>query len=294
MIPVQFDYAAPESLAKAAQLLQEKEGAEILAGGHSLFQAMKMGEIAPSLLVDLGKIPGLQEVTREGNSIRIGAMTTYDRVAAAPEIGQSALAEAIASIGDVQIRNWGRIGDVFAYRDLACDLPAVALALEATFKVANASGDSRTVPASEFLVAPLQTALRSGEIVAAIDWPDNAAGTGSAYEKLKHPGSSYTVCGIAAKVSKSADGTISKCRVAVASALSLVSRLPQVEAALEGKAATPENIAAAAQLAGENLAGAEANNNIARVLEIYASAEYRSHLRKVLTERALTRALQLA
>jgi carbon-monoxide dehydrogenase medium subunit len=289
MIPVQFDYAAPESLETAVKLLKENEGAQILGGGHSLIAEMTRGGASPSLLVDLRKITALEGISlKDDGGLQIGAMTTYSSTAEALKVKENyyALAEAASSIGDAQIRNWGTIGDIFAYRDMACDLLAVALALEATFNIIG-SGGTRAIPADEFIIA-LKSRLEPDELVTSIDFPPYVAGTGSAYHKFKHPASRYTICGIAALVGQASNGTVGKCRVAVTGATAYAIRLPQVEAALSGKAPTAENIAAVAQLATE-AASEELTSS-----DLYASAEYRVHLRGVLTERALTRAIERA
>ncbi|HEY9873906.1 MAG TPA: FAD binding domain-containing protein [Candidatus Obscuribacterales bacterium] len=298
MIPVQFDYAAPESLEAAVKLLKENEKAQILAGGHRLLVEMKLNRASPSLLVDLRKIQGLQGVSlpREKDGVlQIGSMTSYAQTAAAPEVRENyrALAEAVDSIGDAQIRNWGTIGDIFAYHDLACDLSAVALALEATFNTIGSSS-TRALGADELLTGSFETKLQPGEIVTSIDFPRYVSGTGSAYEKIKHPANGYTICGIAAKVWYS-DGVVSQCRVAVTGAMASAMRLPQVEAALSGKAPTAENIAAAAKFATESVPATEKHHEgLTTLLNRYASAEYRAHLCGVLAERAIARASEQA
>ena len=168
MISTQFDYAAPESLEVAVKLLKEHSEARVLAGGHSLLSAMKLGRISPSLLVDLRKINGLQGIKLPHETdgvLQIGAMTTYAEVAVDQEIQKNyrALAEAANSIGDAQILNWGRIGDVFAYHDLASDLLAVALALEAKFHLINLER-TFTIPASQFIITTFENSLKLSEI----------------------------------------------------------------------------------------------------------------------------------
>jgi carbon-monoxide dehydrogenase medium subunit len=224
-------------------------------------------------------------------------MTTLDQVAASREVQENfpALAEAAHSVGDAQIRNWQRIGDPFAYRDLACDLPAVALALEATFQTVGVSG-SHAMGAEEFLRLAVQAQWMPHEIVSSIDFPACAPGTGTAYQSLRHPASTLAICGVAALVAPSANQvSVGKCRVAVTGALSYPIRLPKVEAALEGKAPTAENMAAAAKLAAENaIALAADREGITILSDLYASAEYRTHLISVLTKRALTEATKRA
>jgi len=291
MISVQFDYAAPDSLEAAVKLLNDDHSAVILAGSHSLIAALKQPSLSPSLLVDLLKIPGLQGIRREANGVlEIGGMTTLDQVAASKEVKENfhALAEAAHSIGDAQIRNWERIGDLFAYRDLARDLPAVALALEATFQIVGVSG-SKTIGVQELIPLAVQAEWMPQEIILSLKFPPCTPETGTAYQCLRHPASSYVICGIAALVEPSVNQvSVGKCRVAVAGALSYPIRLSQVEAAMEGKAPTSENIAAAAKLAAENVTTALATREDLTILsDLYASAEYRTHLIGVLTKRAL-------
>jgi aerobic carbon-monoxide dehydrogenase medium subunit len=292
MIPIQFDYVRPESLETAVQLLSKNEKAQILAGGHSLLTAIKLGQISPSMLVDLTKIPGLQDVRvhHETDSVlKIGAMSTYNQIANALEIQEKyhALAEAINSIGDAQIRNWGKVGDTFAYSDLACDLAAIFLVLKATFHTITSNGDCK-IPADRFIVGSSKAQLRQDEILTSISFPAYVVGSGSAYEHFKHPASSYTLCGVAALVKLANNGTVAKCRVAITGATTSALRLHKVAAALEGKIPTAENIAIASTQAFIS----EADGDLSDPVNSYASAEYRSDLATVLTERVLARAIK--
>lgn len=295
MISTQFDYAAPESLEVAVKLLKEHDQARVLAGGHSLLTAMKLGRISPSLLVDLRKINGLQDIKlphQTDDVLQIGAMTTYAEVAADLEIQKNyrALAEASNSIGDAQIRNWGRIGDVFAYRDLASSLFAVALALEAKFQMINSDGVF-TISASQFMINAFENNLKPSEIVMAIDFPAYLTGSSSVYENIKHPASGNSICGIAVLVEQWSDGIVNKCHVAATGITSYAIRLPEVEIALINKVPTIENIAAAANYASASVMknGLVAKNN-SLLSDHYASAKYRAHLCNVLTKKALFRA----
>ena len=137
MIPVQFDYIAPERLADAVQLLKVRAGASALAGGHNLLLDLKRRRVAPTLLVDLRKIPELRDIRRaEDGGLDIGAMMTYSELLASEEVRKDypALVEALASLGDAQVRNRATIGGSLAYNDPTADLPAVALVLEAVIK----------------------------------------------------------------------------------------------------------------------------------------------------------------
>ncbi|MBD2211673.1 FAD binding domain-containing protein [Nostoc linckia FACHB-104] len=285
MLPVQFDYVAPESLDAAVKFLKDNAEALILAGSHSLIAEMKRGNVSPSLLVDLGKIISLRGINYPGNILQINAMTTYAQVAASREIQENypALFEAVNNIGDAQIRNWQTIGDVFAYRDLACDFTAVALVLEASFNTIDTEG-SHQIEAAPLIAKSFQSNWQSKAIVTSIDLPADASGKGSAYQAFKHPATGYTLCGIATAVAKINNGIVDKCRVAVTGVTPYAVRLTQVEAAIEGKAPTVENIAAASKLAKASVGSI--------VGDRYASAEYRAHIMEVNTKRTLTRALE--
>lgn len=286
MLPVQFDYVAPESLEAAVKFLKDNAEALILAGSHSLIAEMKRGSISPSHLVDLGKIRSLRGINHQpGNILQINAMTTYAQVAASREIQENypALFEAINNIGDAQIRNWQTIGDIFAYRDLACDFTAVALALEATFNTLDTEG-SHEIEAAPLIAKAYQNNWQLKEIVTAINLPTDASTKGSAYQSFKHPATGYTLCGIAVAVGEINNGIVGKCHVAVTGATPYAVRLTAVEAAIEGKAPTAENIAAASTLAKASVDSILGDR--------YASAEYRAHLMEVNIKRTLIRALE--
>lgn len=286
MLSVKFDYLAPENLEIAVTLLKNQPGSVILAGSHSIISEMKQGNIAPSLLVDLRKISSLKGINPLDTILKINAMTTYAEVVASLDIEKNypALFEAAKNIGDPQIRNVQSIGDIFAYRDLACDLTAVALVIEATFETINPEG-SHTIEAEELIKLSFQNNWQPKEIITSINLPAHIGGTGSAYQAFKHPATGYTLCGIAALAGVN-NGIISKCRVAVTGATPHAVRLTQVEAAMEGKAPTQANIEAGAKLAQESV------NTI--IGDRYAGAEYRAHLMEVITKRTLLSAIKRA
>ncbi len=280
MITTKFDYAAPETLAIAVKLLAENKDAQILPS-ISLLTEIKLGQIAPSLLVDLKKIAGLKGI----NGNIIGGTTTYNEIISNKEFNKTyhALVQASSMIGDVQLRNVQTVGDVFAYKDLACDLLPVAVALEASFTITGVTGQ-RTIPAEQFVSSSLQP----GDIVVAINLPNLPPFTLSAYQSFKHPASGYTLCGVAAVVTKTPDGTISKIQVALTGAYTQTVRLTEVEQNLLGKTATIENIATAAKLAKIGTANiSQADPVMWELMERYATQEYRNHIATVLTERAI-------
>ncbi|HEX6122817.1 MAG TPA: FAD binding domain-containing protein, partial [Ktedonobacterales bacterium] len=191
------------------------------------------------------------------------------------------LPEVIAQVGDMQVRARGTVGGSLAHADPAADLPAAALALEATLFCAGPAG-TREIAARDFFVDLLTTALAPGEILTAIRFPaTDQPGTGTAYEKHRHPASGYAVAGVAALLRVEGE-TIAEARVGITGAATHATRATALERALTGRAATAETVATAAELAADGLD---------LMSDAYASMEYRAHLARVLARRALERAL---
>ena len=285
MYPAQFEYVAPASLDEALRLLSESGGeAKILAGGHSLLPMMKLRLAQPATLIDLRKIPGLNEIRVDAGGLTIGAMVTHAQVASSPEISRALpmLAEAADRVGDLQVRNRGTLGGSLAHGDPAGDLPAVFLAADGEV-VARGAGGERTIRASEFFVDILTTALGEDEILTQVRFPSLPPRTGTAYLKFDHPASHYALTGVAAVVTVGAGGSIEQARVGVTGVGPKAYRAEGVEQALVGKGA--DGIGAAAERAAD---GIDCND------DIHASAEYRAHLARVFTRRALEAALQRA
>src|SRR3954466_1598863 len=177
MYPAQFDYVAPESLDEAIKLLAESGGdAKIMAGGHSLLPAMKLRLAQPGKIIDLRKVPGLNEIKVDANGTTIGAMVTHANVARSAEIQRAlpALAHAASVVGDIQVRNRGTLGGSLAHADPAGDPPAAFLALDGSI-VAKGPNGERTIAAADFFIDILTTALAEDEIVTAIMFPTLAA-----------------------------------------------------------------------------------------------------------------------
>jgi carbon-monoxide dehydrogenase medium subunit len=278
-----FDYYRARSVADAHQLLAAHPGAKLLAGGHSLLPLLKLRLSAPSALIDIGRIPELRGISRQGDWIRIGALTTHAELAASADLqsGAPALADAAASVGDPAVRNRGTIGGNIAHADPASDLPTVLVALDARM-VAAGPGGERTIHADQFFTGIMTTALSEDEILVGIHLAASSRGQGSAYEKFSHPASRYAVLGVAAWVAV-ANGTCSAARIALGGLLPNARRASSAEGALVGKAISDDTIAAAAaQVAadlGDDVSG-----------DIFASAEYRSAMAPVFTKRALANA----
>jgi carbon-monoxide dehydrogenase medium subunit len=278
--PEQFAYHRATSVDDAIRLLGEVEDAKIIAGGHSLLPAMKLRLAIPSALIDIGRIPELKGISVNGG-VTIGAGTTYREIQDSAELASALpiMAETTHVIGDMQVRSRGTLGGSLAHSDPAADFTAVLLALGASVH-AKGPGGEREISTDELFVDLLTTSLEPNEVLTSISIPASAIGAKSAYEKHAHPASGYAVVGVAAVLTVDG-GSITAAGVAVTGATSKATRLTGVEAALVGKPATAETIAAAA---------ANASNGLEINGDVYASEEYRAHLVNVLTKRALTRA----
>ena len=170
MIPAQFDYEAPESLEQAIRMLHENgEDAKLIAGGHSLLPLMKLRLAAPTLLVDLRRVPGLHGIQRENGSWRIGAMTRHADLQDTPELG--VVAKAAGLIADQQVRNRGTIGGSLAHGDPASDLPGVVLALDGAVSATGPNGE-REIAAADLFQDYLTTALQPDEVMTSITVAD--------------------------------------------------------------------------------------------------------------------------
>jgi aerobic carbon-monoxide dehydrogenase medium subunit len=274
MIPAQFDYVAPGSLDEALSALRSGgEDAKILAGGHSLLPLMKLRLAAPSLLVDLRKVPGLSGIQRENGTVRIGAMTRHVDVVN----GDLGLASTAAStIADPQVRHRGTIGGSLAHGDPAADMPAVLLAYEGSVTIRGDVG-AREVAAADLFEDFLTTAVGDGEILTEIRMP-TLDGYGFGYHKFARRREDWTMVGACALVKRAADGSCEDVRVALTHMGSTPLRATAVEQALRGKALDAQSIAAAAEQAAE---GTEPP------ADLNASADYKRHLARVLARRAL-------
>lgn len=283
MIPSAFAYETPSTVEEAAALLaQHGDDAKILAGGHSLIPLMKLRLAAPEVLIDIGNIEGLSGISTDNGQVTVGAGTTHSTLEDSEALGTACplLQQTAAIIGDRQVRNLGTIGGSLAHGDPAADLPAAVLALEAELTAVSANG-SRTIAADSFFTGPLMTALGDDELLTTITVPATSDQSGAAYVKNAHPASGYALCGVAAVVTVGADGKCERARIGITGVGSTPMRAMAVEAALTGQELTADNIAAAAGQAAEGL---DLND------DLFASAEYRAHLVRVYTRRAVEQA----
>lgn len=286
MRPAEFEYHRPTSLDEAISLLGELPESRPLAGGHSLLPMMRLRLATPAAIVDLGRIPGLDGIAGNGGGLTIGALATHAEVAGSEvAIGIApVIPETAAMIGDRQVRNCGTFGGSVAHADPGADYPTVLKALGATI-TATGKGGEREIAADDFFRGILETALEPGELVTSVTIPETASGTGAAYVKHGHPASRYAVVGVAAVVAVE-NGTCTSARLTVGGAVSPPVHATSAAEALVDGPASEEAIAAAAEKVGESLPEA--------IGDSYASAEYRTHLAKVLAKRALARAVERA
>jgi len=280
MIPAQFDYVTPATLAEAIAILgQHPDEAKILAGGHSLIPAMKLRLATPQLLIDLGKIKDLSYIREEGGQIRIGAMTTHYQLESSDRLREICplLPECAAQIGDVQVRNKGTIGGSLAHSDPAADWPAAVIALNAEMVAVGASGE-RVIKADDFFVDMLTTALAPGEILREVRVNAPSGRFGQAYMKVAQPASGFAVVGVAVNLTRDQTGACASIGVGITGAASKAYRAAGVEGVLRGSALDQQAIATAASHATD---GISVNG------DLYASDVYRTHLARVYTQRAI-------
>jgi len=260
-----FTFERPASLADAQRAAQAG-GAKVLAGGQTLLASMKLRLANPETLVDLGAIPELAGIRREGNNLVIGAMTRHADVASNSDVRSAipALADLAGGIGDRQVRAMGTIGGSLANNDPAACYPAGVLALDATIQTTQ-----RKIAADDFFQGLFATALEEGELITAVSFPVPKR---AAYVKFKQPASRFALVGVC--VAQTDSGV----RVAVTGGGSGVFRHAGLEQAL-AKNFTPEAAAGVKIDAGELSS------------DLHGSAAYRANLVAVLTQRAVAKAI---
>jgi carbon-monoxide dehydrogenase medium subunit len=278
MIPPAFDYVRPGSVDEAVAALAAGEEAKVLAGGQSLLQLLRLRLSFPSVLVDLGRIDELRGVREDAGELVVGAMTHAD-VASSDLVrsGCGLLAAAAATIGDPAVRHRGTFGGSLAHADPAADLPSVGVALNATLVAAGPSG-RRSIPASDFFVDFLSTALEPDEVLVEVRMPVLGEGWGYRYEKFHRVAQAWPIVGVAAAVRRS-DGQIAEARIGLTNMGSTPVRAAAAEEALAGAAVSDS--AAIGRAADQAAVGASAPS------DLHGKSDYREHLARVLTRRAV-------
>jgi aerobic carbon-monoxide dehydrogenase medium subunit len=279
MIPAKFDYIRPGSLDEAARALADGgEDAKVIAGGQSLLPLLRLRLAFPDVLVDVGGLDALRGVRDEGDSLWIGALTTHDEVVHDPVIKAHCglLAEAAGTVADPAVRHRGTLGGSLAHGDPAGDMPAVALALDATM-IARGPGGERAIGAGEFFLDYLTTALAPGEILTGVRVPKLGPGWGYRYEKFHLTAQAWAIVGVAA-IARRSDGHVAEARIGLTNMGLVPVRARAAEEAAAGAEASTEALRTAA---------GRADDGTQPPSDLHGGADYRRHLARVLTGRAL-------
>jgi carbon-monoxide dehydrogenase medium subunit len=275
VIPAGFDYVVAEHPDHAIEVLAKREDAKLIAGGHSLIPAMKLRLARPALLVDVGRIGSLSYVQEEGDTIAIGALTRHKDVARSPVLQQHCpiVSHTAGQVGDPQVRHRGTIGGSLAHGDPASDLPTVILALHAELVARGPDGD-RAIPAGEFFTGVFQTALEPNEMLVEIR-VRKLGGAGWSYTKMSRRAQDWATVAVAAVVER--NGSAGRAAISLTNMGATTLRAAAAEAALAGGASLADAAALAAEVTDPPSDHA-------------ASADFRRHLARVLTRRALEEA----
>ncbi|MEO9137860.1 MAG: xanthine dehydrogenase family protein subunit M [Jatrophihabitans sp.] len=279
MIPAEFEYTRLMTIAEAVSSLGAAgEDGKILGGGQSLIPILRLRLAYPSTVVDVSRVEEMRGVRDDGDAIVIGAMTTHDEVMHDALVAEHAplIAQATGTVADPQVRHRGTFGGALAHADPAGDLGAVALALGCEF-VASGPGGERSIAANDFFLDYLTTALTEDEILTSIRVPKLGAGWTSHYEKFNRVAQAWSIVAVAALV-KRENGSISEARIGLTNMGSTPLRASAVEQALAGADASAEGIGAAAEHAAEGTSAPS---------DLNGKSDYREHLARVLTKRAV-------
>jgi carbon-monoxide dehydrogenase medium subunit len=283
MIPASFDYVRPGSLDEAIGALAEGgEDAKVIAGGQSLLPLLRLRLAYPELLVDVGGLAELRGVSDDGDSLVIGAGTTHYQVIHDPLITEHCglLAQATGTVADPAVRHRGTLGGSLAHGDPAGDLPAVILALDAML-IARGPGGAREIAAGDFWLDYLATALEPGEILTGVRVPKLGPDWGYRYEKFHRTAQSWATVGVAALARRS-NGQVAEARIGLTNMGPVPFRATAAESAVAGAPASASAMRAAA---------AEADEGTQPPADLHGAPDYRRHLARVLTGRALAAAV---
>jgi aerobic carbon-monoxide dehydrogenase medium subunit len=282
MIPAKFEYVRPDSVDEAVRALADAgEEGKVIAGGQSLLPLLRLRLSYPEMLVDVAGLDDLRGVRDGGDALVIGARTTHYQLVHDPLVAEHAglLAQATATVADPAVRHRGTLGGALAHGDPAGDLPAVILALDGTL-TAQGPGGQREIPAADFFVDYLTTSLAPDEILTAIRIPKLGPGWGYRYEKFHRTAQSWATVAVAALVRRD-NGSVAEARIGLTNMGTVPVRASAAEQAARGADATQAALSEAATHADE---GTEPP------ADLHGAADYRRHLARVLTGRALAAA----
>ncbi len=287
MIPAAFDYAAPATLDEAIELLARGHGdAKVLSGGQSLLPLLKLRMGTVGTLVDLRRVPGLSYIKEEGGKLRIGGATRECELERSDLVRSSypLLFDTASVVADPLVRNRATVGGNLAHGDPANDHPATMLAYGAEIVARGPKGE-RVISIGEFFRGPFETALAGDEILTEIRIPAPPERSGCAYFKLERKVGDFATAAAAVQLTLAADGTVHSAGIALTNVAETPVRCTQAEAFLTGKKPTAEILAEAGRLA------AEAASPVA---DWKGSVDYKRNVARVLTTRALARAVERA
>ena len=275
-----FEYACPATLAEAVALLAARDGdAKALAGGQSLVPMMAFRVASPSLLVDLRKLPGLNEIRITDAGVRLGAMVRWRDILDDARLARAhpLLVAAVKHVAHYQIRNRGTVGGSIAHADPAAEMPGIVVACDAEIAVTGKAG-ARTIPAKDFFLSALTTALKPDEIITEIRFPAWPAGRRCGFEEFALRRGDFAIAAAAVFYDVDASGRAANAHVGVIGVGDRPARLPAVEAVLEGARVDADVIAKAAAATSAAVTPQD---------DIHASAAYRRSLVGTMVERAL-------
>ena len=283
MIAYNFDYKVASSMEEAFSMLADAgENGSFIAGGHSLVPAMKLRLAEPGTLIDISRVPGMSDISLDGDTLTIGGLVTHAKVASSDIVKSSCpgLADCAGRIGDPQVRNKGTMGGNVAHADPGSDYPGALVAFGATICLASSSG-SREVAAENYFTGLFETAKEEGEMVTSVKLPASSA---SAYVKFPNPASRYAVVGVGVSLGMNG-GTCESASIGITGAASHAYRASGSESALAGSDLGDDALSAAAS---------QAANGHDMMSDLVASADYRAHLCGVMLKRAISEAVSRA
>jgi CO/xanthine dehydrogenase FAD-binding subunit len=280
MKPSPFTYHAPTSVADALAVLDEhSDTSKVLAGGQSLVPVLSFRLAAPEHLVDINRLPGLDQIERTADGWRIPALVRQRQAELSPELAAGAplLTEALTQVAHPQIRNRGTICGSLAHADASAEMPAVMLALNARMTIASVSG-TRAVNADDFFLFHMTTAIEPNELLLSVEFDEGGPGTYTAFREFAPRKGDFCLAGAAVTVTFGAAGMVERCRVVTAGVAATPLRLAAVEELVTGSSLDAADLAAAQQAAWDE---------VDPVGDVHASAAYRRQVTAVLVRRAL-------
>ena len=286
MIPPQFDYHAPGTLDEALGLLGSLDDPKVMSGGQSLLPMLKLRLASPANIIDIGRIPGLDSIEERDGFLRIGALVTEAQLESSPAVAERypILLDTARVIADPLVRNRATLCGNIAHGDPANDHPATMMALGARVVAVGPDGE-RTIDINEFFFGLFMTALGEGEILTELRIPTPPAHSGGAYVKLERKVGDYAVAGSAVQLTLAEDGTVASAGIGLTNLGIAPIRATAAEDALTGQAPGDDTIAAAAK------AAAGVTDPVA---DRRGSVEYKKNMARVLTTRAIRKALARA